>query len=128
MSSQFMHWLQGQSTWMSLLKLRVWLVMWSWKKTSRGGEFAPGHLCSKDMQPSTCLLYLVLTRIRMWGYYSVRAGLDQFFRFPDRKLDEVIPDIPEYLCSINNLFFYITVSMNFSIRGRCGIRPSANYT
>ena len=98
------------------------------KKTSRGGEFAPGHLCSKDMQPNTCLLYLVLTRIRMWGYYSVRAGSDQFFRFPDRKLDEVIPDIPEIFVFNQQSFFYITVSMNFSIRGRYGIRPSANYT
>lgn len=64
----------------------------------------------------------------MWGYYSVRAGSDQFFRFPDRKLDEVIPDIPELFVFNQQSFFYITVSMNFSIRGRRGIRPSANYT
>lgn len=76
------------------------------KKTSRGGEFAPGHLCYKDMQPNTCLLYLVLTRIRMWGYYSVRAGSDQFFRFPDRKLDEVIPDTPEIFV-FNQQFFFL---------------------
>lgn len=42
----------------------------------------------------------------MWGYYSVRAGSDQFFRFPDRKLDEVIPDTPEIFV-FNQQFFFL---------------------